>query len=135
FDVYGGGIGLIDTGDEEGAVLALEALLDPPSTVFGFINCDKPINAGPMSFVLSAAVHALNDWVTTGTPPASAEILQATDFTLYSPRYARDAQGNALGGIRTPFVDVPLAALSGTGNTGGEGFCLLFGTTEPLRAG
>tara|TARA_R110000850_G_scaffold276258_1_gene417884 strand:- start:3463 stop:4923 length:1461 start_codon:yes stop_codon:yes gene_type:complete len=135
FDVYGGGIGLIDTGHGEGAVLALEALLDPPSTVFGFINCDKPINAGPMSFVLSAAVHALNEWVTTGTPPASAETLQATDFVPYSPVYARDAQGNALGGIRTPFVDVPLAALSGTGNTGGGGFCLLFGTTEPLSAG
>ncbi len=122
FDVYGGGIGLIDTGHGEGAVLAVEALLDPPSTVFGSINCDKPINAGPMSFVLSAAVDALNEWVTTGTPPASAETLRATDFVPYSAVYARDAQGNALGGIRTPFVDVPLAALSGTGNTGGGGF-------------
>lgn len=132
FDAYGGGTGLNDSGDGQGAVQAIETLLNPPDTVFGFIHCDKPINAGPMSFVLSAAVHELNEWVRTGTPPASADLLQATDFALYNPVFTRDEFGNTRGGIRTPFVDVPLAALSGTGNTGGNGFCLLFGTTEPL---
>jgi hypothetical protein len=39
-----------------------------------------------------------------------------------------DANGNALGGIRTPHVDVPVAALSGLGQSG-ESFCGLFGTT------
>ena len=134
FDAYGGGAGLTDTGDGQGAVLAIQTLLNPPSSVFGFIKCDKPINAGPMNFVLSAAIHALDKWVRTGNPPATANQLQAIDFTLYSPRLERDASGNALGGIRTPFVDVPLAVLSGAGNSGGNGFCGLFGTTTPYNA-
>ena len=115
-------------------MLAVQALLSPPKSVFGLITCDKPINAGPMNFVLSAAIHALDKWVRTGNPPATANQLQAIDFTLYSPRLKRDASGNALGGIRTPFVDVPLAVLSGTGNSGGNGFCGLFGTTTPYNA-
>jgi hypothetical protein len=44
-----------------------------------------------------------------------------------------DDTGNALGGIRTPQVDVPIAALSGLGQSG-ETFCGLFGTTVPLDA-
>ena len=42
----------------------------------------------------------------------------------------RDQFGNALGGIRTPQVDVPIATISGLGQSGG--FCGLFGTTTPL---
>lgn len=49
------------------------------------------------------------------------------------PSIARDALGNALGGIRTPQVNVPIAALSGLGQSGG-GFCGLFGTTTPFDA-
>jgi hypothetical protein len=48
-------------------------------------------------------------------------------------RIERDEHGNALGGIRTPYVDVPIAALSGLGQTGSI-LCLLFGTTVPLDA-
>lgn len=135
FDAYGGGIGLTDTGDGHVTVLALKTLQAPPNNVFGLINCDLPINSGPTNFVLSAAVHSLNEWVRTGTPPTSEDRLQATDFALYNPKFKRDELGNALGGIRTPFVDVPLAVLRGTGNTGDGGwFCQLFGTTEPLDA-
>ena len=32
--------------------------------------------------------------------------------------YARDANGNVLGGVRTPMVDAPVAALGGVGNSG-----------------
>jgi hypothetical protein len=42
-----------------------------------------------------------------------------------------------MGGIRSPQVDVPIAALGGTTNSGtpplGQ-FCRLFGTTVPLTA-
>ena len=45
-----------------------------------------------------------------------------------------DGNGNALGGIRSPHLDVPVATLRGTGNSpaggGGINFCALFGTTE-----
>ena len=50
--------------------------------------------------------------------------------------YVRDAFGNAVGGIRTPSVDVPTSTLSGIDNPpagpGVGSFCLLFGTTTPF---
>jgi hypothetical protein len=46
--------------------------------------------------------------------------------------YQLDANGNAIGGVRTPQVDAPIAALGSQGNTGG--FCVLFGSTVPYSA-
>ena len=43
--------------------------------------------------------------------------------------YKLDANGNAIGGVRTPQVDAPIAALGSQGNSGG--FCFLFGSTVP----
>jgi hypothetical protein len=43
----------------------------------------------------------------------------------------RDELGRATGGIRTPWSDVPVAILSGTGQKG-ELFAFLFGTTRSL---
>ena len=45
--------------------------------------------------------------------------------------YALDANGNVLGGIRTPAVDAPVAKLSGLGQSGVQ-FCGSFGTTLPF---
>jgi len=52
---------------------------------------------------------------------------------------ARDERGNALGGVRTPLVDVPIATLTGEppgdGSaelTGDGGVCMLFGQTIPF---
>jgi hypothetical protein len=39
--------------------------------------------------------------------------------------------GLAVGGVRTPWVEVPIAVLSGLGQTG-ESFAMLFGRTEPF---
>jgi hypothetical protein len=45
----------------------------------------------------------------------------------------RHADGNALGGIRTPQLDVPIAVQSGLGQPP-SGFCSLFGTATPFDA-
>src|SRR5579883_1465885 len=42
---------------------------------------------------------------------------------------ARDADGNVLGGVRTPAVDVPVASLSGIPPKGANATCALFGST------
>jgi len=90
------------------------------------VNCDKPINSGPQHFVVKAAIAALNSWIRDGIAPAYASRLE----TAGDPAaFVRDGVGNVLGGIRTPYVDVPIATLSGEGQTGGV-FCSLFGTTE-----
>ena len=142
FDVYGLTIGLLDTGDGQGEIENFEALQDPPSNPApGLIECARPINAGPMHWVFNAAVHWINRWAEWGTPPPIAPRLEAASAPGVSPvEFALDAYGNALGGIRTPFVDVPIAKLTGTGNSGAPGgpptsaFCFLFGQTVPFTA-
>ncbi|MGH7788929.1 MAG: alpha/beta hydrolase domain-containing protein [Candidatus Binatia bacterium] len=93
------------------------------------IACGAPINSGPQHWVLKAAVAALDRWVRDGTPPPSAPLIE----TLAGPPVSivRDANGNALGGIRTPQLDVPLATFSGSGQVGAV-LCILFGTTVPF---
>src|SRR4029450_13566321 len=46
----------------------------------------------------------------------------------------RDEYGNAVGGIRTPLVDVPMSTLSGEPSLGGPPFCAHFGSTTPFDA-
>ena len=46
----------------------------------------------------------------------------------------RDADGIALGGVRTPPVDVPVRVLSGVKGPSNEVICLLLGSTTPLPA-
>jgi hypothetical protein len=48
-----------------------------------------------------------------------------------TPTIKRDEYGNALGGIRTPLVDVPIATIRGDGNLGPRP-CPNFGSTAPF---
>jgi hypothetical protein len=62
------------------------------------------------------------------------------------PAIERDTYGNALGGVRTPYVDVPIAVLEGEGQPQPDlsaidevsvdtvDFCFLSGTTELFDA-
>ena len=51
-----------------------------------------------------------------------------------SPQIQRNADGIALGGIRTPPVDVPVATLSGAPGPNPSTICLLLGSTKPFTA-
>ncbi len=120
---------VVGFGDEGNSPAAAD-LLVTASPLPGVIDCNAPINSGPQHFVLDAAVAALERWVRRGVlPPRSPRL----DVTGPPPVIARDAHGNALGGIRTPAVDVPIATLSGGGQTGTV-LCQLFGTTVPFDA-
>ena len=110
----------------------LAAMRNPTSSPGPSFSCSLPINTGGTHWVLNAAVYWINQWVVNGTAPPSAPWL-ATDST--SPLvFTRDANGNAVGGVRSPQVDAPIAALgpinSGVGMAGQ--FCRLFGTTVPF---
>ncbi|MFH2044664.1 MAG: alpha/beta hydrolase domain-containing protein [Pseudomonadota bacterium] len=132
-DLYSVLNGSSDIGDGQDAVMDLESMQNPPSIVLpGLMECDYPVNTGPQHWVLQAAVHALNKWVTKGIVPPVAPRFETNGFM-----FEFDQHGNVRGGIRTPQVDVPIAALSGLGNTGipPEGsFCGLFGTTIPFTS-
>ena len=91
-----------------------------------FIECPLlPINDGPGHWLAKAAISALDAWVRNGSAPSAAPRLQVD---AEGTGFEQDEQGNALGGIRGPYVDAPVAVLSGLGQ--GAGFCDLFGTTR-----
>lgn len=95
-----------------------------------FALCDHPVNAGPQHYVLNAALEALLRWVDDGTAPPHGpriETVAERDTTI-----VRDGHGNAVGGIRTPPLDVPVATLSGDPPDGSDRLCSLFGVTLPF---
>jgi hypothetical protein len=105
------------------------AAVSEVSTVLGLVNCDLPINAGPVHYVFQSALRAMDTWMRSGERPPAAERLNLVDYFTYEV----DDNGNATGGIRTPYVDAPSATLTGNGNTGAL-FCRLVGTTSLFRA-
>lgn len=73
------------------------------------------INFAPQHhYVLQAALSKLCHWVRTGQPPPSGATIELADGD--PPEPVLDANGLARGGIRTPWVDVPVARTSGTGS-------------------
>ncbi|HEY5108789.1 MAG TPA: alpha/beta hydrolase domain-containing protein [Acidimicrobiales bacterium] len=94
------------------------------------IDCGVPINNGPMHLVAKAALRALDTWVRTGTTPPTAPLLDVTPGA--SPGVARNGDGLASGGVRTPPVDVPVDVLSGAPGPNPALLCLLLGSTTPL---
>jgi len=128
-DAYGLGVGDEDDGSGAADQALFEAMLDPPSSVyFGVFTCDVPINAGPQTYVARSALAALVRWAGEGLAPPPMPQLELTES---GTELVRDDAGIAVGGIRSPQVDAPLATLSGLGQDGGS-FCVLFGTTVPF---
>jgi len=86
------------------------------------------INFAPQHhYVLQAAIAKLNTWVRTGEPAPTAQPMALTEAD--PPRLDLDANGLAKGGVRTPWVDVPIAKTSGiAGNESDVSF--LFGSGE-----
>ncbi|WP_067482045.1 alpha/beta hydrolase domain-containing protein [Actinomadura hibisca] len=121
-DTYAMSLGPRDDGTVPTREMA-EAL--DPAAVSG-LSTARPVNSGPQHhYVAQAALAALDRWVAEGVAPATAALLEE----------ARDGHGVVLGGVRTPWVDVPAAVLSGLGqenHPGDDGFATNFGSTGPL---
>jgi Alpha/beta hydrolase domain len=90
------------------------------------------INFGPQHhYVVQAALAALNTWVHTGEPAPTAPPLAVRETD--HPEPVLDANGLAEGGIRTPWVDVPIARTSGV--IAEESIMsAIFGSGEPFDA-
>jgi hypothetical protein len=72
--------------------------------------CRLPISSFPMSAFMSVALHHLVQWVDKGiTPPKAARVLIDRDATNDGSMMWLDEHGNPRGGIRNPYVDVPVA--------------------------
>ena len=123
-DLYTSKTGQTDEGNDP-SVAAVEEVSSPYP---GFIDCRKPVNTGPHHFVINAAMAALDNWLRSGVAPPHADRLEIAGDP---PAFVYDSVGNVKGGVRTPYVDVPVAKLSGEGQSGNI-LCSLFGTTQLL---
>lgn len=89
-------------------------------------------NTFPFSDVANAAFADLTRWVDDGVPPPHAPTIEVSG----TGAIVRDSSGNALGGLRTPFVDVPTATYTPTDTvaqtTAFSAFCVLYGYNTPF---
>ncbi len=121
----------VSAGRHDDGTLTAERIAEllRPTTNLMIGQTDTPINAGPQQhYIAQAALMHLSRWAAGGAAPPSAPSL-ALDADRTG--YVVDEHGIALGGIRTPWVDVPTAVMAGLGQSG-QTFAMLFGRTEPF---
>lgn len=79
-------------------------------------------NDGPQHWIVKAALRELRSWATGSSTPPTADPMTTSNGAI-----GRDQNGNALGGVRTPQLDVPVATLTGEGSS-------FIGSTTPFSA-
>ena len=92
-----------------------------------FLGCPDPVNRGQQAYVVRAALRRLESWARGGPPAPSAPLL-----SVAGDGFVLDANGNVLGGVRTPVVDAPVQVLSGAAGPEASAICSLFGRTLPM---
>ena len=104
-------VGMIDSGAL--AIEQLAAAWQPADNLQG-LKLPVAMNNGPQHhYVVQAALDHLVTWVRDGKAPPTFAPLELTSAS--PPAFATDEHGIARGGVRTPWVDVPVAVLSGLG--------------------
>jgi hypothetical protein len=122
--------------DQIAAVGATQGTPDWPLNV----TCDPPIQLTEqpvLAYVYDAALQNLFQWARKGTPPPKGDRIQIKEDVgefATTRTVALDEYGNGLGGVRTPYVDVPVATYftvsPGPGTCGELGHKVVF---EPSR--
>jgi hypothetical protein len=87
-------------------------------------------NSLPRQFIHPAMFVNMERWVRDGTPPPRGERIHVVNGGTPQAAFETDAFGNVLGGVRTPYVDVPIATYYGTADAGAGptgSFCRLLG--------
>ncbi len=119
----------IDTGSAP--LNEIVAAYAPTNNLLG-VQLPHPINFAPQHhYVLQAALARLHRWVRTGEAAPVAPRIQLTDAD--PPELVLDANGLATGGIRTPWIDVPVARTSGVGSDANV-MSAIFGSGELMAA-
>ncbi len=83
----------------------------------------------PRHYTVKAALVALHRWIETDIPAPSAPFIERVgpEPTDASQKLSRDPDGNAIGGLRSPIVAVPVAVYDGEA-------CIQAGTTVPMSS-
>jgi hypothetical protein len=125
-DTYMLGAAFSDSGLLPPAELA--RLMAPTAEPMG-LQCPEPVNSGPQHhYVAQAAIAHLDRWARGGPPPPRSPLLETNPDDHM--RLVTDEAGIARGGIRTGWVDVPVARLSGLAPDQAPGIGILLGVTQ-----
>jgi hypothetical protein len=115
--------------DSGSAALADMVAAYAPTNMLMGQKLDHFINFAPQHhYVLQAALAQLHDWVSTGLPAPGG-----TPVDMIGDQPALDSHGLVRGGVRTPWVDVPIARTSGVGGDENT-MSSIFGSGEPFDA-
>lgn len=93
---------------------------------------NAPPNDVPIAMVADGALANLDRWSRDSVPPPKAEPIRIREQPGETPEVERDSFGNALGGVRTPALEVPVARYHA--RMSGPGICELWGYREPFSA-
>jgi hypothetical protein len=90
------------------------------------LSCNEgPRSRFPNKLLFNAALVGLDQWVREGISPPKAQVIRVEDGQAIL-----DEHGNVIGGVRSPYVDVP--ASTWNGNSTGESFCRIAGHEIPF---
>lgn len=130
-DTYLVGGGMLDSGPD--SLPAVAAAVRPRLEIMGMALDKLPNSSLAHHFVMASAYASLDRWVRTGQAPAKGAPIETLAPAAAGANVTPvvDEHGNAKGGVRTPWLDVPTARLAGTGNSGAA-FGFLIGVTEPF---
>jgi hypothetical protein len=88
-----------------------------------------PYNPIRIGYVQSAALEALENWIAVGATPPASRFMELTTVNG-TVALSRDADGNVIGGVRPPQIEVPLGTY--VESNAGPGFCGLYGGFAPF---
>lgn len=110
--------------DEQGYRDTIEAAGDYGQMAFNplYPACTVAGASFPMRYAVNTALRELDEWIRTGRAPRPAPRFE---FEADGETPARDADGNVLGGLRLPPIEVPVATYRSTD-------CELGGITVPF---
>lgn len=110
--------------DEQGYRDTIEAAGDYGQMAFNplYPACTVAGASFPMRYAVNTALRELDEWIRTGRAPRPAPRFE---FEADGVTPARDADGNVLGGLRLPPIEVPVATYRSTD-------CELGGITVPF---
>jgi hypothetical protein len=90
----------------------------------------KRMNRIAITPLYDAALHHLNRWIDGGAPPPRQPLIE---FAGDPPAIVRDAHGIAVGGVRLPQADAPVARNSAI-PLGEDIYSVLYGSSIPFDA-
>jgi hypothetical protein len=95
-----------------------------------FTGCTNPLSHFPHgALTFMGLQHTLN-WVAYGRLPPRAQVMETDDDTTDGTRVALDEHGNAKGGVRSTYLDVPAGSF--TIPNSGPGLCSQTGYFTPF---